>query len=236
VQALPALPGFSIEENAGFGVNALTAWVALVELARLRPGDRVLVTAAAGGVGTAAVQIASRFGCTVLAMAGSDEKLAKARELGAAAGINYRRPDFQRALRAAIGAPGVDVVLELVGGDVHRAVWPVLAPFGRVVVAGFASLALQRWNPLSWWRTWRDAPRRSVLSLARGSHGLLATHLGYLLDDAPRLVRVWHDLTAFVTNHDIHPVIGTVLPFAEIAQAHRLLESRTTIGKVVIRL
>jgi NADPH2:quinone reductase len=186
-------------------------------------------------VGTAAVQLASRFGCTVFAMAGSAEKLERARELGAAAGVNYRQPGFQRALREVTGQEGVDVVLELVSGDVFHSVWPVLAPFGRVVVAGFASLALQRWNPLSWWRTWRALPRRSLLPLARGSHGLLATHLGYLLADPPRLLHVWDALTAFATRHGIRPVIGATLPFHRLPEAHRLLESRGTIGKIVVR-
>ena len=234
-QALPALSGFSMEENAAFGVNWLTAWVSLMEMARLRPGDSVLVTAAAGGVGTAAVQLASRLGCTVIAMAGGEVKLERTRALGAVAGIDYRQPGYEQKLKDAVGPAGVDVVLELVGGDVHRAVWPVLAPFGRVVVAGYASLRLQRWNPLTWWRTWRDLPRADVRWLGRGSHGLMATHLGYLLKDAPRLARVWEELGEFTARHQLRPIIDRVLPLAEVAEAHRLLESRGTIGKVLLR-
>ena len=148
-QALPAIAGFTIEENAAIAVNYLTAWVALMEMARLRPTDRVLVTAAAGGVGTAAVQIATRFGCATAGLAGSEAKLETIRALGAESAMNYRRADFEERLRAAAERDPFDVVLELVGGEVFRAVWPVLAPFGRVVVAGFASLNLQWWNPLS---------------------------------------------------------------------------------------
>jgi NADPH:quinone reductase-like Zn-dependent oxidoreductase len=201
-QALPAIPGFSTEENAAIGVNYLTAWVALMEMARLRPTDRVLVTAAAGGVGTAAVQIATRFGCATVGMAGSDEKLQAIRALGAEGAVNYRAPGFQARLREAAGPDGFDVALEVVGGEVFR-VWPVLAPFGRVVVAGFASLALQRWNPLSWLRTWRDLPKAGIQTLAPASHGFMATHLGYLLADPPRLARVWGELAAFVAAHGI---------------------------------
>lgn len=235
-QALPALPGFSTEENAALVVNYLTAWVALMEMARLRPGDRVLVTAAAGGVGTAAVQVATRFGCATVGLAGSDAKLETIRSLGAEAAVNYRGPGFEERLRAAAGPDRFDVVVEVVGGEVFRSVWPVLAPFGRVVVAGFASLALQKWNPLSWLRTWRDLPKAGIRSLAPASAGLMATHVGYLLDDPPRLARVSGELMAFVAAHGIRPVVGSTFPFDDMAGAHRLMESRRSVGKIVVRV
>src|SRR4029079_5184374 len=113
-QALAALAGYSNEENAAIAVNYLTAWVALMEVARLRPTDRVLVTAAAGGVGTAAVQIATRFGCATTGLAGSDPKLEAIRALGAESAVNYRRDDFKECLSAAAGPNRFDVVLEVV--------------------------------------------------------------------------------------------------------------------------
>ncbi|HEX2081041.1 MAG TPA: zinc-binding dehydrogenase [Longimicrobium sp.] len=235
-QALPAIPGFSTEENAAIAVNYLTAWVALTEMARLRPTDRVLVTAAAGGVGTAAVQIATRFGCATVGLAGSDAKLEAIRALGAEAAVNYRRPGFEARLREAAGPGRFDVVVEVVGGEVFRAVWPVLAPFGRVVVAGFASLALQKWNPLSWLRTWRDLPKADVRSLAPASAGIMATHVGYLLDDPPRLARVWGELMGFIAAHGIRPVVGATFSFDRMAGAHRLMESRRSVGKIVVRV
>jgi NADPH:quinone reductase-like Zn-dependent oxidoreductase len=235
-QALPAIAGFSTEENAAFLVNYLTAWVALMEMARLRPTDRVLVTAAAGGVGTAALQIAARFGCATTGLAGSDAKLERIQALGAESAVNYRGSGFEERLRAAAAPGRFDVVLELVGGAVFRAVWPVLAPFGRVVVAGFAGLALERWNPLSWLRTWRDLPRADIRSLAPASHGLMATHIGYLLADPPRLARVWDELMAFVAAHGIRPVVGATFAFEEMAEAHRLMESRRSVGKIVVRV
>ena len=112
-QALPAIAGFSIEENAAIAVNYLTAWVALMEMARLRATDRVLVTAAAGGVGSAAVQIATRFGSRTVGLAGSDVKLEAIRALGAESAVNYRRTDFEERLRAAAGPDRFDVVVEL---------------------------------------------------------------------------------------------------------------------------
>jgi NADPH:quinone reductase-like Zn-dependent oxidoreductase len=235
-QALPVIPGFSTDENAAIGVNYLTAWVALMEMARLRPTDRVLVTAAAGGVGTAAVQIATRYGCATVGMAGSDDKLAQIGALGAEAAVNYRRADFQARLREVAGERGFDVVVEVVGGEIFRAVWPVLAPFGRIVVAGFASLDLQKWNPLSWLRTWRDLPKADVRTLAPGSNGLMGTHLGYLLDDPPRLTRIWRQLADFVHAEGIRPVVGAAFPFERMPDAHRLMESRRSVGKIVVRM
>ena len=227
-RALPALPGYGAAENAAFAVNYATAWVALMEMARLRPTDRVLVTAAAGGVGTAAVQLAAAFGCDVTGAVGSEAKLSRVMSLGARQAITYE------AIRSR--SADVDVVLELVGGPVYRASLDSLAPFGRLVVAGFASLNLQRWNPWSWWRTWRDIPRASVADLALASRGVLASHLGYLLDDPPRLLRIWRELTAFVERHGIRPVIGATFPFERMADAHRLIESRQSVGKVVVRV
>jgi NADPH:quinone reductase-like Zn-dependent oxidoreductase len=235
-QARPALPGLSPDENAAFAVNYMTAWVALFEMARLRPSDRVLVQAAAGGVGTAAVQLAKRFGCTVYGTAGSDAKVAALSRLGVDHAVNYRTRDFEPEVRAASGGYGVDVVLELVGGEVFRKSVRLLAPFGRVVVAGFASMNLQRWNPLSLWRTWRAIPRADVRAMAIASRSLGATHIGYLLPHRERMAALWTDLAGFVARHGIRPVVGSVFPLDEIARAHERLESRENVGKVVVRV
>ena len=232
-QALPALPGFSVEENAAFGVNWLTAWVGLMEMGRIRPSDRVLISPAGGGVGTAAVQIASRFGCEVVAMAGSDSKLDRVARLGASATVNYRQSGWNEKLG---GLGTFDVALEMVGGEVFRAACAALAPFGRVVVAGYAGLDYRRWKPWTWWSAWRGMPRMSLHDMLTGSRGMLSTHLGYLLRDPERMQQVWGALVAFATEHDLRPEIGHVLPFESIVDAHRLLESRNSYGKVVLQL
>jgi NADPH2:quinone reductase len=234
-RALPAIEGFTVEENAAFGVNFMTAWVALTEMARLRPTDRVGITAAAGGVGTAAVQIAAAHGCRVVGMAGSDEKLDLVRELGAAVGVNYRQPGFEERLAAA--APGgLDVVLEVVGGDVFRTCQASLANFGRIVVAGYAGLDYSIWNPLSWWKAWRGAPRMSISGSAVASTGVLATHIGYLLPDEDRLLAIWSALTEFTGEHGLRPVVGSTFDFQDLPDAHRFMESRGSVGKLVVRV
>jgi NADPH2:quinone reductase len=208
-------------------------------MARLRPSDRVLVSPAGGGVGTAAVQIASRFGCDVLAMAGSDEKLSRVRALGALpphATINYRAPGWREALAQEASRRGVDVALEMVGGDVFRAATDALAPLGRVVVAGYAALDYALWNPLSWWRAWRGMPRMSLDRMLKRSNGMLSTHLGHLLGDPAVMGRLWPELVAFTAEHGIRPVVGHVLPFRDLPAAHALMESRRSYGKIVLEV
>lgn len=235
-RALPGLPGFSVEENAAFGVNFLTAWVSLVEMARLRSSDRVGITAAAGGVGTAAVQLAVAHGCRVVGMAGSDDKLERVRRLGAAATVNYRRDDFETRLEEACEDGRLDVVLEVVGGDVFRTCLARLDNFGRVVVAGYAGLDYSWWNPWSWWTAWRDAPRLDIQDAAEASIGLLATHIGYLLPDEARLLAIWDALTDFTLEHGLRPVVGRSYAFEELPEAHRFMESRRSVGKLVVRV
>ncbi len=251
-RALPAVQGFTVEENAAFAVNFMTAWVALVEMARLRDTDRVGITAAAGGVGTAAVQIAAARGCRVVGMAGTEEKLERVRALGARATAAYREPGFEARLDDALRSlpdvgeggwavpdgpgpvRGLDVVLEVVGGEVFRACRARLAPFGRIVVAGYAELNYTLWNPLSWWRAWRGAPRLDVTRSAEDSVGMLATHVGYLLPDEARLQALWGELGAFVRAHGLRPVVGATYPFEALPEAHAFMESRASVGKIVV--
>ena len=235
-RAIPLMGQFSMEESAAFLVNYMTAWVALFSLAKLQPGDKVLITAAAGGVGTAAVQLAAKLGCEVYGMAGNREKIELIKSLGAADGFNYHEAECFEKLREATG--GMDVVLEMVGGDIFRRSFDLLNPFGRMIVAGFASLVdLKKWNPISWLRIWKDIPRVKLSGMARKSVAVMATHIGYLLDEEPELLmRIYEALKSFVTEHDIHPVISRVFPFEEAGAAHKFIESRKSTGKVLLRL
>ncbi len=241
-QALPSIPGFSLHEEAAFPVNFMTAWVGLVTLGRAGPGDVVSVSPAGGGVGTAAVQLAHHRGCRVVALARTEAKLARVRALVPAVTVPYGEPGFEKRLSEALaedaagGGAGVQVALEMVGGPVFRAVRGSMAPFGRLVVAGYASLDYQWWNPASLWRAWRGVPRVPLKELFTRSLGFHATHLGYLLGDEARLGGIWRELVEFTRAHDIRPQVGTVLPADEVAEAHRLMESRGSYGKIVLDL
>jgi NADPH:quinone reductase-like Zn-dependent oxidoreductase len=235
-QVLPAFENFSPIENAAFAVQFMTAWVALFEICRMRATDLVLIHAAAGGVGTAAIQLAKALGCEVFGTASQDAKLELIRELGADHPINYRTDDFVEVIREKSGGQGVDVILEVVGGEVFRKSLAVLNPFGRLVVIGFASLNLNKLNPLSWWKTWQDIPRVKIDAMARASQVVGASHLGYLLNDTDRMMKIWADLSLFTLEHGLKPVVGHEFKFEDLADAQRLMESRNSHGKIVVHI
>jgi NADPH2:quinone reductase len=232
-QAIPAISHFTMEENAAFLVNYMTAWVSLFSLARLQADETVLITAAAGGVGTAAVQLASKSGCKVYGLAGNQEKVDYLKSLGARGAFNYRKEDCFEKLREINN--GFDVILEMVGGEVYKESFKLLNPLGRLVVAGFAGLDLKKWNPLSWWRTWRDIPRVNLMRLAQISAAVMSSHLGYLLRDPALMRTILEDLKEFIVKKNIRPIIGKIFPFEQVAEAQAFIESRRSVGKVLLR-
>ena len=234
--ALPPLPYFTPEENAAVLVNYMTAWVGLMKLARLQSSDTVLINAAAGGVGTAAVQLAKAHGCTVFGTASHPDKLALLRKLGTDYPINYREQNFEQFIRTAQQGKGIDVVLELVGGETFRKSRELLNPFGKLVIAGMAGLKWNKYNPLTWPSLLRHIPRPRLLQMAQRSSGLLATHIGYLIKDQEVVQTEWKALSTYLQEHDIRPVVSAVFAFNQIAQAHHFIESRQSYGKVIVSL
>lgn len=229
-----ANPEISPEENAALVVNFMTAWVALAKQARITAGESVLIQAAAGGVGTAAVQLAKAMGCKVYGTASRPEKLVLIERLGADMAINYAKDDFNQIIRDQEG--GIDCVLEVVGGEVFKKSITLLNPFGRLVVIGFASISFKKWNPLTWWKTWKDAPKVNVMNMAQGSYGVSASHIGYLTE-MPEIAKcAYKEMVAFINKHNIKPHVGKVFAFEEMAGAHEHIESRDSMGKIVVKL
>ncbi|HEY6139960.1 MAG TPA: zinc-binding dehydrogenase [Thermoanaerobaculia bacterium] len=215
--------GFTAEECAAFPASYLTAWIGLTEMARLRPSDTLLVTAAAGGLGTAAIQIATHLGARVIGAA-SASKHDVVRKLGAEP-IGYEQIAQQK----------FNVALELVGGDVFRATTRAVAPMGRVVVGGAAGAFGKGGRWLARLRAIPKIPRLSIFDMLRRSYGVMSFHVGWLLD-AGLVDGAWADLVRFVETNEIRPLVGPVYRFDQIAEAHRALESRETTGKVVVTL
>ena len=201
----------SFAEGASFLLTFLTAYIPLTRQVRIRPGATVLVYAAAGGVGTAAIQVAHALGGRVVAAVGSAEKLAACQELGAEEAYVYG--ELPEDLRA-------DVVVDPVGGELFASSFQRLRPLGTVVAIGSAAGA---WTEID--------PARLVGRNA----GLQGFYLGRLmrLDPAPvhealrELLDLWRDGA-------IRPLVGAEYPLDEVERAHELVESRRSVGKVVL--
>jgi NADPH2:quinone reductase len=204
-------PSASYAEGAALLTTYLTAWIPLTRQAHVREGARVLVTAAAGGVGTAAVQLARHMGAHVIAAAGSEEKRALARELGAAEAVSYEEIE---------GLRDVDVALDPVGGPVYTGALGSLGPLGTAVAIGFAG---GTWEPVD--------PAR----LVGRNTGAVGFYLGRLMGFRPELVReATHELLELWRAGSIAPVVGAELPLDQANEALELIGSRRSTGKVVL--
>lgn len=214
-------PGVDSETAVALVVQGLTAAISLRQAARLSGGDSVLVTAAAGGVGSIAIQLAKLFGAgKVIAAAGTPQKRALARSLGADATIDYGLPDWSGRVRELTKGRGVDVALDLIGGDTTVHCIKTLAPYGRLVVIGRAGGKSAQIDP------W------PLTELNLSVIGFFVT--AYLTD--PFLIRAAvSELMGYLVSGQLKMRPGAVLPLTQVAEAHRLLESRQTTGKVVLQ-
>ncbi|MGE0463393.1 MAG: zinc-binding dehydrogenase [Vicinamibacterales bacterium] len=212
VQNLIALPdAIGFIEAAAFPLAFLTAWHMLVTRARLRAGELVLVLGAGSGVGQAAIQIARLHGARVIATAGSDDKLARARELGAFEVVNHATDDFAGAVRRLTNGRGVDIVVEHVGTATWDRSLRCLSRGGRLVTCGAT--------------TGYDA-RVDLRFLFARQWSLLGSYMGQKAE----LLRAAELFFA----GELMPAVDRVYPLAETAEAHRRLESREAFGKIVL--
>jgi NADPH:quinone reductase-like Zn-dependent oxidoreductase len=212
VNLIPKPPQLSWEEAAALPLVTVTAWHMLVTRANVQPGENVLVQAAGSGVGSMAIQIAKLRGARVLTTASSDEKLAKARELGADVTINYTQADWPKEVRKLTDRKGVDVVVEHTGA----ATWPgsisSLKNNGRLVTCGATS----------------GFDARTDLRQVFYRH---LTLLGSFMGSKAELL----EAMKFVREGKIRAVVDRVLPLSEARHAHELIEDRAQFGKVVLR-
>ena len=208
---VPLPDGASFEEGASFLMTFLTAYIPLTRQVRLDRGATVLVHAAAGGVGSAAVQLAKHLGARVVATASSEEKRAFALEQGADEAYSY--DTFADAVRA-------DVVIDPVGGDLVAQSLKVLEPLGVHVLIGYAG---GFWGDLS-----------PALLVGRNV-SLAGFYLGRLMRHRPALVRqATRELMILWEEGAVRPVVGATFPLEQAAEAHRLIEERKHVGKVVL--
>ena len=208
---LPLPANASFAEGAAFPMAFLTAWIPLTELVRIAFGARVLITAAAGAVGTAAVQIVRALNGHPVAAVGSTAKLDLPRSLGAVEAVTYD----------AIGElEPVDAVFDLVGGEVFTASLALLKPMGTAIAVGYAG------------GLWQDVSPTWLVGRNIGVHGF---YLGRLIGRNPELVeRAGKDVLRLWESGAVRPIVGAEFPLEQAGDAHRLIEERKSTGKVVL--
>jgi NADPH:quinone reductase len=208
---VPLPEGATFAEGAGFVLTFLTAYVPLTRQVRFEEERTVLVHAAAGGVGTAAIQVARALGARVIAAAGSAEKLELCRELGAEEAYVYDElPDDLR----------VDVVMDPVGGELFEGAVSRLRPLGQLVAIGYAG------------GLW---PELQPAQLVGRNVGVQGVYIGRLLRHAPEVIAAaTRELLELWSSRSIRPVVGAEFPLEEVENAHALVESRRSVGKVVL--
>jgi len=212
--------GMSFAEAAGFPVQWLTAHNCLFEWGGLEAGERVYAPAAAGGVGSAAVQLAAEAGAEVFAAASTAEKLDLAVELGADYPINYEQEDFVARVDDLTDGEGVDLALEMVGGETADRTLDVLTQFGRMVTYGAAS---------------GDPGQLDTRTLLFNNHEVYGYHLGRAMERDPmRVFEAVEPLTELLASGTAEVVVGHRFPLADAAEAHRFVEDRQSSGKVVL--
>jgi synaptic vesicle membrane protein VAT-1 len=226
-------PGVDFSVGAAVPVNFVTAYHCLFHTGTLFPGDRVLIHAAAGGVGLAAVQMAKGAGAVVFGTAGSAEKVAFLKVFGVDHPIDYQAEDFVEAVRKITDGEGVDVILDSIGGQMLARDLRVLRPGGRIVSLGLAA-AMGKSRALML-RELMSAPRLQPIKLLETSRGFFGVNVLRLFDHRPALGSVLlRNAFDLVETGKARPVIAGVVPLERASEAHHLLQERSTIGKVLL--
>lgn len=228
----------SSEQAATLPAVHMTAWYALFELAHPRPGATLLVHSAAGGVGSALVQLGRIAGARVVGVVGRSHKVATARSLGAEVVIDKSSQSlWGEAERAA--PEGYDVVLDANGVETLRQSYEHLAPGGKLVVYGFHSMMRRGKDRPSWPKLaidWLRTPRFNPLQLTNDNKSVLAFNLSYLFDRTDMLAEAMGQLLGWVEAGRLTPPPVETFPFARVADAHRAIESGETVGKLALTL
>lgn len=221
VQCLPIPDGLSIEQAASLPEVMCTVWSNVIEIGRLRAGDAFLVHGGASGIGNAAIQLASTLGAQVYATAGSDDKCAYCEEIGAKRAINYKSDDFAEVVLHETGGRGVDVILDVVGGDYLQKGLTAMAPGGRLVMLAFKKEAVVELNcgliqSKGLWLTGSRLRPRPIAEKGR------------LVAEVRRAV--W----PLIEAGRVKTRIDSVYPFSAASEAHAHMEAGRHIGKVLL--
>ncbi|MDD9943552.1 MAG: NADPH:quinone oxidoreductase family protein [Myxococcales bacterium] len=217
---VPIPASMPFEHAAAFGVAYLTGYLGLVDRGALQRGETLLVHAAAGGVGMAALQIGKALGARVIASAGSEDKLALCRQQGADATINYRDAGWPEQVKELTGGRGADVVYDPVGGDTLHLSTKCIAFNGRIVIIGFAS---------------GQIPELKLNRVMLKNIAVTGLHVGaYREHDPKRLREGTSELLALYDDGRIAPIVSATYPLTQAGAALEALAARRSTGKIVL--
>jgi NADPH2:quinone reductase len=222
----PAPDHWTDEEAAAFPVNYFTAYLAYWQAGMTGPATsgktrRVLIHAVAGGVGTAAVQIGKILGVEMYGTSSSEEKLARVRELGLQHGINYKERDYEEVVRNLTHGEGVDAVFEMLGGEHTAKSLRCLSDFGRVIQYGTAT---------------GEAPKIDLRAMYARSASIQGLWLTYLSKRPEIMEAAWSQLSMWIEQRQLTPVVGKVLPLNSAIEGYKLLQEGKNYGKVVLKI
>ncbi len=228
---------WSPEQAAGFAVPYLTAWYGLCHLAGARREQVVLVHSAAGGVGQALVQLGKAVGCRVIGVVRGAHKVAPVQALGCDVVVDKGAQDWVAAVRQA--APGgVDIAMDANGVETLGDSYRLLAPAGKLVVYGFATMLSRggsgrpNWLRLAW--TWLRTPRYNPLDLTTENKSVLAFNLSFLFDKTEVLAEALQFLLPLAERGELRPLATRTFALGEAGEAQRVLETGATVGKLVL--
>ena len=219
--ALAPIPnGVDYTDAVALPLQGQTAYHILTTMGRLEKGETVLVHAAAGGVGAISVQLAKIFGAgKIIATASSDEKLAHAKKLGADHLVNYTEENWEQQVLDLTDGKGVDVALEMVGGEVFDKTVKCLAPFGRIVIFGAASGEQAHFYPAQ---------------LMRRNQSVIGFFLPQIVNKPELYQKSFKELLHYIDSGELELTIGGTYKLKDAAEAHRSLQGRKTMGKLVL--
>ena len=221
VQALPAPKGLSLVEAASLPETFFTVWGNVFDRGRLAPGETLLVQGGTSGIGVSAIQMAAATGHRVFATAGSDDKVAACKRLGAAEAFNYKTQDFEAEIKKVTGGKGVDVILDMVGGDYVPKELNCLADDGRLVFIAFLRGMKTELDIMLVMRKRLTITGSTLRPRPVAFKGALAKSLRE---------KIW----PLIESGKIKPEIYKTFPLEQAAEAHRLMESSQHIGKIVL--
>ena len=222
-QCLPIPGKLGMVDAAALPETFFTVWTNVFERGRLKAGESFLVHGGSSGIGTTAIQLASRFGARVFATAGSPDKCSKCKELGASVAIDYRTNDFVKVVEQETGGKGVDLILDMVGGDYINRNLQSLAVDGRLVQIAFLKGAKAEINFASLMVKRQTVTGSTLRPRSVAEKGAIARALEE---------KVW----PLVAKGEVRPLIHATFPLEQAVEAHRLMESSAHLGKIVLTL